>query len=269
MKENFSCNPFYLFHTMVNISATIIAYNEERRMAACLDSLHGIADEIIVVDSFSSDRTVEICRGYGCKVTQRKFDGFGAQRQYATSLTSHQYVLSIDADEVLSPALQQSLRRLKEEGFRHRVYNVSRLNFYCGVPVRRCGWYPDLQIRLFDKRYANWNLRDVSEKVIFRDSVRPELLDGDILHYRCDTKEQYDDVVRHHAAIKGKVLAVTDGKIGLFSPLLHGIRSFWHTFITEGGILEGDVGRAISFAQYKSEMLAYSVAKSIQRRKER
>lgn len=248
---------------MVNISATILAYNEERRMAACLESLRGVADEIIVVDSYSTDRTVEICREYGCRITQRKFDGFGAQRQYATSLTSHQYVLSIDADEVLSPALQESIKRLKEEGFRHRVYNVSRLNFYCGIPVKRCGWYPDLQIRLFDKRYANWNLRDVAEKVIFRDSVRPELLDGDILHYRCDTKKQYEDVTRHHAAIKARVLAVGDEKIGMFSPFIHGLKAFWHTYITEGGILEGDVGREIAFAHYRSELLAYSAAKAI------
>ncbi|MDE6860507.1 MAG: glycosyltransferase family 2 protein [Duncaniella sp.] len=252
---------------MVNISATILAYNEEKRMGACLESLRGVADEIIVVDSYSTDRTVDICRKYGCRITQRKFDGFGAQRQYATSLTSHQYVLSIDADEVLSPALQQSIRRLKDEGFGHRVYNVSRLNFYCGIPVRRCGWYPDLQIRLFDKRYANWNLRDVAEKVIFRDSVRPELLDGDILHYRCDTKEQYEDVIRHHAAIKARVLASGNDSIGILSPFLHGIKAFWHTYITEGGILEGDVGREIAFSQYRSELLAYSAAKSLLNKK--
>ena len=149
------------------ISATILAFNEEKRIGACLESLRGIADEIIVVDSGSTDRTVDICSRYGCRISVRKFDGFGAQRQYATSLTTHQYVLSIDADEVLSPALQESILRLKEEGFSHRVYSVARLNFYCGFPVRHCGWYPDRQIRLFDKRYANWNLRDVSEAVIF------------------------------------------------------------------------------------------------------
>jgi len=252
---------------MVNISATILAYNEEKRMAACLESLSDVADEIIVIDSYSTDSTVEICKKYGCRIIQRKFDGFGAQRQYATSLTSYQYVLSIDADEVLSPALQESILRVKREGFRHRVYNVSRLNFYCGIPVRQCGWYPDLQIRLFDKRYANWNLRDVAEKVIFRDSVRPELLDGDILHYRCDTKEQYYEVTKHHAAIKARVLAVKNDKIGILSPFIHAIKAFWHTYITEGGILEGDVGREIAFAQYRSEMLAYSAAKSIIKKK--
>ncbi len=248
---------------MVNISATILAYNEERRMAACLESLRDVADEIIVVDSYSTDSTVEICKKYGCRIIRRKFDGFGAQRQYATSLTSYQYVLSIDADEVLSPALQESIMRLKREGFGHRVYNVSRLNFYCGIPVRRCGWYPDLQIRLFDKRYANWNLRDVAEKVIFRDSVRPELLDGDILHYRCDTKKQYYEVTKHHAAIKAQVLAVKNEKIGFLSPFIHAVKAFWNTYITEGGILEGNVGREIAFARYCSEMLAYSAAKSI------
>lgn len=158
---------------MEKISATIIALNEEKRIAACLESLRDVAEEVIVVDSGSTDATVSICHNYGCKVTLRPFDGFGAQRQYATSLTTHQHVLSIDADEVLSPALRQSIIALKETGFTHRVYSMSRLNFYCGYPVKRCGWYPDHQIRLFDKRYAAWNLRDVAEKVIFRDSVRP------------------------------------------------------------------------------------------------
>ena len=165
---------------MEKLTATIIALNEERRLAACLESLRGVADEVVVVDSYSTDHTVAICHDYGCRVTQRHFDGFGAQRQYATSLASHRYILSIDADEVLSPALCESIIRLKEQGFAHRVYAISRLNFYCGYPVKHCGWYPDLQIRLFDKRYANWNLHDVGEKVIFRDSVRPEPVDGDI-----------------------------------------------------------------------------------------
>ncbi len=248
---------------MVQISATVLAYNEEKRLGACLESLRGVADEIIVVDSYSTDRTLEICRQFGCKVTQRKFDGFGAQRQYATSLTSHQYVLSIDADEVLSPALQHSILRLKEDGFTHRVYSMSRLNFYCGIPVKHCGWYPDRQIRLFDKRYANWNLRDVAEKVIFRDSVKPESIDGDILHYRCDTREQYADVARRHAAIKARVIAASHENVGMFSPLFHGLKAFWNTFVTDGGILDGNVGREIAAASYRSELMAYATAKKL------
>lgn len=250
---------------MNKISATILAFNEERHIGACLESLREVADEIIVVDSGSTDRTVEICREAGCRVSMRKFDGFGAQRQYATSLASHQYVLSIDADEQLSPALQESLLKLKKEGFGHRVYTMSRLNFYCGVPVKHCGWYPDLQLRLFDKRYANWNLRDVSETVIFRDSVRPIPVDGDIFHHRCECREQYEAVVKSHAAMKAKVLAARDGEIGLLSPLAHAAKAFWNTFILKGGILEGRVGREISMLDYKGELLAYSAAKKLRK----
>lgn len=246
---------------MKHISATIITYNEERRIEACLSSLKEIADEIIVVDSHSTDRTAEICREHGCKVVKRDFHGYGAQRQLATSLTTHSYVLSIDADEVLSPALQTSIKRLKEEGFDHRVYRMSRLNFYCGQPVRHCGWYPDTQIRLFDKRYANWNLRDVSERVIFPDSLRPEMIDGDILHYRCSTPEEYRQVQTRHAAITGKVLTARNDSISAITPYIKGIAAFLDCYLNKGAILDGPEGRAISREQYRSTFLAYNLAR--------
>ena len=126
-----------------HISVTIITHNEADRIEACLKSVAAVADEIIVVDSFSTDFTADICRRYGCRVVSRSFEGYGQQRQYATSLTSHPYVLSIDADEVLSPALIASILKEKEQGFNHRVYSIPRLNFFCGQPVRHCGWYPD------------------------------------------------------------------------------------------------------------------------------
>lgn len=244
------------------------SYNEEKRLGATLESLAGVADEIIVVDSFSTDRTLAICQEAGCRVTQRRFDGFGAQRQYATSLATHRFVLSVDADEVLSPALRDSIVRLKTAGFGHRVYSISRLNFYCGYPVKHCGWYPDRQIRLFDKRYANWNLSDVGEKVIFRDSVRPEPIDGDILHYRCETAAQYRDVMRRHAAIKARVLAATHDSIGTLSPALHGLRAWWTTFITGGGILDGEPGREIAAESYRSETLAWQAARRLLQKKD-
>lgn len=248
---------------MEKISATILAFNEEKRISACLESLRDIADEIIVVDSFSTDRTVEICKARGCRVISRAFDGFGAQRQYATSLTTHRFVLSVDADEVISPALRESLLKLKKEGFTHRVYTISRLNFYCGYPVKHCGWYPDYHIRLFDKRYANWNLRDVGEKVIFRDSVKPEPIDGDILHYRCDTRDQFRNVTRTHAGIKARVLAARPDNIPPLAPMINGLKAFLNTYLSAGGILEGTPGREISLESYRSEYLAYSIARKL------
>ncbi len=246
---------------MRHISATIITYNEQHRINACLDSLEGVADEIIVVDSRSTDRTAEICRESGCKVILRDFAGYGAQRQFATSLTTHSYVLSIDADEVLSPALRASIIKLKEEGFDHRVYCMPRLNFYCGQPIKHCGWYPDMQIRLFDKRYANWNLRDVSERVIFPDSLRPSMLDGDILHYRCATAEEFRQVQTRHAAIRGHVLTARLETISPVTPFLKAASAFLNCYISKGAFLDGPEGRAICREQYRSTYMAYNLAR--------
>jgi glycosyltransferase involved in cell wall biosynthesis len=246
-----------------HISATIITRNEESTIGDCLRSLTGVADEIIVIDSFSTDKTVEICNAAGCIVRQRRFAGYGAQRQYATSLASHSYVLTIDADEVLSPSLRETLLQLKADGFGHRVYSLSRLNFYCGEPVRRCGWYPDRHIRLFDKRYAAWNLREVQESVTFPDSVRPFELDGDILHYRCRTPEEYASTERRHAGIRGRVIAAHTNRICAIAPILKGLRAFATCYFSEGGIMDGHPGRAISIERYRSTYASYRIARKL------
>ena len=246
---------------MANISATILTFNEEKRIKACIDSLRGIADEIIVVDSFSTDRTAEICRREGCEVTQRRLGGYGAQRQYATSLTSYPYVLSVDADEVISPALKNSILQVKREGFAHRGYCFARLNFYCGMPIRHCGWYPDLQVRLFDKRYANWNLHDVDERVIFRDGVTPCRLDGDILHYRCDTPEEYEATEAKHAGFLARRIIAEGHHIRAIDPYIEGMKSFAKCFIMQKGMLDGIQGRDISLRRYHSALMAWKAAR--------
>lgn len=255
---------YLCFHnkiSMAKISATILTYNEERRIRSCLESLAGVVDEIIVVDSHSTDSTVSICEEYGCKVTTRSMTGFGAQRQYATSLTTYPYVLSIDADEALSPALREKLIKLKQEGLEHRVYSLPRLNFYCGFAVKHCGWYPDEQIRLFDKRYANWNLRDINERVIFRDSVRAELIDGEILHVHCDTPDEYEQTLKAQSAIKANVLSAQNKSITPGASWFRGIQAFFNTYILKGGILDGEVGRKISLAHFRAERQAYKQAR--------
>ena len=114
---------------MTMLSATIITRNEERNIERCLNSLIGVADEIIVVDSMSTDSTADICRRYGAKVTERQFAGYGSQRQYAASLAGGRYVLSIDADEVLTEELRRNLLELKRKGFEHRMYCFRVVNY--------------------------------------------------------------------------------------------------------------------------------------------
>ena len=252
---------------MAHLSATVLTFNEAAHIEACIESLKGVADEIVVVDSFSTDGTPELCSRLGCKVTQRRMAGYGAQRQYATSLTSHDYVLALDADEVLSPSLRQTILQLKEKGFDHRGSSFPRLNFYCGIPVKHCHWYPDIQVRLFDKRYANWNLHDVAERVIFRDNVRPKLLDGDILHYRCDTPDEYRETERKHARYMSARIADENTRIGSLTPMWMGIKSFLNCFITQGGILDGIAGRDICIERFHSAREAYRFARELQKEK--
>lgn len=248
---------------MVKLSVTILTLNEQRRIEACLESVKEIADEIIVVDSLSTDATLDICRRYGCRISQRRFQGYGAMRQYATSLAKNSYVLAIDADEVVSRPLAQAIMKLKEEGMeRHRVYCFNRLTYYCDRPVRSCGLYPDLQIRLFDKRYANWNLRDISESVIFRDSVNPTLIEGELLHYPCLTPEQYHDTQQRHALIRSRVIAAR-GAVGPLTPLLRAAGAFINAFFFQGGITDGAVGRAISREKSLAAFTAFSAARKL------
>lgn len=246
---------------MIKLSATILTMNEERRIEECLKSLRDIADEIIVVDSGSTDATLEICRRYGCRISVRPMSGFGAQRQYATSLTTHPYVLAIDADEVLSPTLRQNLLLWKRTDPAHRVYAFSRLNFYCGFAVRHCGWYPDVQTRIFDKRYANWNLRNVEERVTFRDSVSPQLIEGDLLHYRCDTPAQYSEKLRSQALIRSREIANEKQSIGWLQPILRGLSAFFSTYLCQKGFMDGSVGFAIARHNYFASRDAYRHAK--------
>ena len=262
-KKVYICKNCDAIRVMTKISATILTYNEERRIDSCLESLKDIADEIIVVDSNSTDATLEICRRHGCRISQRPLAGYGAQRQYATSLTNYSYVLAIDADEVLSPALRKSLLKLKKEGFKHRVYSMARLNFYCGLPVKNSGGYPDIQIRLFDKRYANWNLRDVAEQVIFRDSVVPELLDGDLLHYQCETPDEFIATAMHQAEIKAKVIVAANDTINPLSPTLHAMKSFFNCYVSEKGMLDGHAGLAIARTRYRATKHAWNAARHI------
>ncbi len=244
-----------------HISVTIITHNEADRIEACLKSVAAVADEIIVVDSFSTDFTADICRRYGCRVVSRSFEGYGQQRQYATSLTSHPYVLSIDADEVLSPALIASILKEKEHGFNHRVYSIPRLNFFCGQPVRHCGWYPDYQVRLFDKRYANWNMHSVDERVVFPPGLQPCRLDGDILHYRCSTTSQYTRVRLRQAALAAGQIAQKSSFISPITPVVKGICAYIDMYIGQQALLDGPEGRAISRISFLSTYTAWRLAR--------
>ena len=247
----------------MNISAAIITYNEARNIERCLNSLIGVADEIVVVDSGSTDATVDICRRYGCSVTTRPFTGYGSQRQYAAGLAHNRYVLSIDADEVLSDNLRQSLMQLKADGFSHRMYCFRVVNFICGKPVVHSGLQPDMQIRLFDKRYANWDLLDVGERLTYTGSVVPEPLEGDMYHFRCNEYGEYHIKEIRHAELRGRLMA----EAGINAPMpmqwLRAACAYVRCQLRDGAILDGETGRQIALTRFRSTITAYRTARRI------
>lgn len=246
---------------MSKISAAIITYNEGAHIERCLKSLQGVADEVVVVDSFSTDNTIDVCLRYNCVFTQRKFNGFGAQKQYALSLTTNSYVLSIDADEWLDDDLRRSIISMKKSGFKHRVYSLSRLNYYCGVPIKHCGWAPDSPIRLFDKRYASWNLRDVHEAIIFPGTLRPKLVFGLLIHHRCRTPQEYRHKEERYATINSRILINEGKRAGVLKPYVMAMLAFLRVYVRHRGFLDGHAGFEISNVAAHSAFATYRLVK--------
>lgn len=248
---------------MHKISVTILTRNEEHNIERCLNALHGLADEVVVVDSFSTDATVEICNRYGCRVFQREFRGFGAQRQYAASLTSHQFILSLDADEVIDEELRTALIAMKAKGFEHRVYAVKVVNYLCGRPMRHSGLEPTEYVRLFNKRYAAWNPMHVADSVTCPDGVMPQLLPGSIHHFRCSTIGELERKENRIAALQAQKLAGEGYSISPVTPVLMASWHYLRCQVAHMAWLDGARGHAIARRRFKTTLAAYRMARHL------
>lgn len=245
------------------ISATVITRNEAHNIERCLNSLIGVADEIIVVDSHSTDSTVEICQRYGALVTERAFSGFGSQRQFAASLVHGRYVLSIDADEMLDETLRRNLIEIKDKGFIHRMYSFTVVNYVCGRAMAHSGLEPRQEIRLFDRRYANWDLLDVGERLSYAPGINPEPVPGALLHYRCNTYEELEAKEMRHAALRAKLMAAA----GIYASepvcLLRAVASFFHSLVGHGAFLDGKQGFRIALTRMRATLVAFRTARKL------
>ena len=164
------------------ISAVIITQNEERNIGRCLESLSGIVDETVVVDSGSTDETKEICEKYGARFMHHDWKDYADQKNYANSLVNHEWTLSIDADEALSDQLRESISELKKAGLDGNcTYSMARLNNYCGSWIRHSGWYPDEKVRLWPSGACTWEGL-VHEELKYAKAMENRKLEGDLLH---------------------------------------------------------------------------------------
>jgi len=244
-------------HT-AKLSACIISFNEEDKIEDCLKSLQAVVDEIIIIDSNSTDNTLEIAQKYTDKIYQHDFEGYGKQKNLAIEKASHDWIISLDCDERLSPELQTSLHNIKENLDSHCVYSMARKTFYIYRWLNHC-WYPDRNIRLFNKTKTRWLDYDVHESVD-TSNMQTRVLSGDILHYSFDNISDHLKVIDQYTQTGAEDLLRKNKKINVISPLTHASWTFLKLYIVKRGFLDGFAGLTVAVLSYMHVYIKYSKA---------
>lgn len=226
---------------MIKTSVVIISLNEEKDIGRCLESVKDIADEVLVLDSFSTDGTGAICRKYAVRFEQHAFDGYVAQKNRAMQMATHDYILSLDADEALSEAAKDEVRRVKEE-WTHDGYIFNRRNSYCGHWMRFTTWYPDRKLRLFDRRKAIWTGLDPHDYIRMDPGSSVVQLKGDLLHWAIHTKEEQQAKMEQFARISAKFYFDQGVRTSLGTAIIHCVWRWIREYYIHLGILDGKAG---------------------------
>ena len=230
---------------MEKLSVVIICYNEEKNIGRCIDSVKKIADEILILDSNSTDKTVAIAESKGAIVKQEPFRGFIEKKNKAVELASNDFVLSLDADESLDPLLSDSIARVKEK-FTGRAYRMNRCSNYCGKFIRHGSWYPDTKIRLFDRRIARWGGTNPHDKIVLQDNIPVVHLKGDILHYSYHTISEHVTQNNKLSTLAAESLFGNGKKTSLLNILVRPGWAFFRSYIIRAGFLDGLFGLVIA-----------------------
>ena len=247
---------------MPPLSVVIITYNEEKMIGKCLESVQDIADEIVVVDSFSTDKTKNICGQFNVKFIEHPFEGHIQQKNKALSHAAYPRVLSLDADEVLSPELQESIKKIKQN-WEYDGYYFNRLTNYCGKWIRHCGWYPDKKLRLLDRRKGNWGGVNPHDKIMMEKHAKIHYLKGDLLHYSFFTIGQHIDQINKFTDISSRQLYEQGRKVSVFKILLSPFVKFIRDYFIKAGFLDGFYGLMISMNSAHAKFLKYSKLKRL------
>ncbi|HMM12125.1 MAG TPA: glycosyltransferase family 9 protein [Bacteroidales bacterium] len=242
---------------MSKLSVAIITLNEEKNISRCIQSVQGLADEVVVIDSFSTDQTARICRAAGVRFEQHPFEGYIEQKNYALSRCTYPMVLALDADEALSAELYQAILKEKNDGFPADAYTMNRLTSYLGHWVRHSGWYPDRKLRLFNRTKARWGGLNPHDKVIVDDSAKTVHLKGDILHYSYHKPEEHSFQIEHFSAIGAQSYFEKGRHANRLRLWASPVIKFFRDYIIKLGILDGKAGWRIARLSAKATYLKY------------
>lgn len=240
---------------MDKLSVIIITKNEAENIRACVESI-AWADEIIVVDSGSSDKTVDICRELGASVYVHDWPGFGMQKNRALNYASHAWVLSIDADEQVTVQLRSAIQAvLDNRDGKCAAYRISRLSSYCGRFMRHSGWYPDHIVRLFKRDAASFSEDLVHERLQVNGKIG--LLDGELLHYAYQDIEEVLDKINSYSTAGATMHARRGVRVSLSGAVLRGIWSFVRTYFLRAGFMDGREGFMLAVSNAEGTYYRY------------
>jgi len=244
----------------MKITATIITFNEERNIARAIESLR-CCDEILIVDSGSTDRTTELAEKLGASVIEANWRGYAGQKNWAAEQASYDWVLSLDADETLSEALEAEIWNLKKSGPRCDGYTMPRLARYMGRWILHSGWYPDRKLRLYDRRQAKWVGDFVHESVAV--SGRVGHLQSNLLHFTCESLSEHIKTMERYTTLAAQELASRRIKVPLHRVLFSPAWAFVKSYFVNRGFLDGPEGLTISYMAAFYTFLKFTKARNM------
>lgn len=245
---------------MEKITTAIIAYNEERNIEDCIQSVLPFSDEILIVDSESTDKTIEIAKKYNCRIIIQPFLGHVQQKNFALEKAKNDWVFSLDADERATQELQNKINELKQKGLKKYAYSINRLNFYLFTWFKYGGWYPDKKIRLVNKKFCHWKGENPHDSLRLKiyEKNQNEHLHLDILHYTYRSLEEHLNQIQKFSTIAASQKA--QKKIRFITPRLffHPFMKFIKTYFIQKAFLKGSTGFVFSIMATISVFMKYA-----------
>lgn len=241
---------------MNELTVVIITLNEARNIRRALESVQDIADEIIVMDSGSTDGTKAICEQFNVRFINCSWKGYAQTKNEGNDLSSHDWIFSLDADEAVNEKLKESIHSMKQEGF-EGCYTINRLTNYCGKWIKHSGWYPDKKIRIFNRQTTKWTGEFVHETLEFSDGPANTELPGHLHHYSYYDYADHKARADKYSLLTAKKMNAAGKRAHFLKPYLSAAGRFFSMFILKMGFLDGQAGFKIAQISAKSNILKY------------
>lgn len=246
----------------MNISVVIITKNEAHIIGNTLESIRGVTDDIVVVDSGSTDDTIAICRKYGALIIETDWAGYGINKNMGIEAARHNWILSLDADEAIDAQLAKSILQLQGTNEKE-VFDIRFKNFFCNQWIRFGEWGFDRHIRLFNRNTVQWNHVAVHENLVFPDAVIKTRLAGNILHYTVQNREEYAAKTDHYARMNAGKYVAAGRRPSLFKQYFSPLFAFLQHYIFRLGFLDGSAGFIIAKTTARYTFLKYRYLKQM------